>query len=364
MIMKTKKYIAAGVMALFLTGCGNDMEPVYLLPQDSITLGGASQSVVLSEETPEALALTVYWSGDGRLQLSDDNLQAPVNADELTVELADNSRFDRQTDVAVEKGKFVRQFFSEELNRLLTDMGYAPGISTPLWIRVRSTLAPNMPARYSNALRVDVTPYEASKSASLLYFSGLVDWNGWDDYLTLYDKSSMSFGGAHWIDSEWGYRVYTEPDWAAAYKAADGAGAMSGSLVFADSDGNVPAPEKGLYVMDFSMKDLTYRLTKVENVSFTGANDDWSIRHMEQSADNPEVFTAEFEKTAETPWGVKVLINENWGLFFGRGEKQGTLYLGFTDATSGFEGDNEFEIGSTVVLTVDLGKQTYTYTAK
>lgn len=362
--MNKIQYIALSMMAVALTACDSDMTKVYMYPEEPVVLNGATQDIVLSEETPQALVLTVYWSGDGKIKLSDDRLQAPVDVAELTIELADNESFADATDVNVGKGIYEYRFFSEDFNKLVTGMGYAPGVSTPLWIRVRSVLAANVEPLISNVLKVNVTPYESVAAADYLYFSGLVTWDGFDDYLTLYDKSSQSFGGAHWIDSEWGYRVYTEPDWAAAYKAAEGAEPMSGTLIFADSDGNVPAPEKGLYVMDFHMNDLTYRLTKVESVSFTGANDDWSVRPMTQSADNPEVFTAEFEKTAETPWGVKVLINESWGLFFGRGENQGTLYLGFTDATSGFEGDNEFEIGSTVVLTVDLGKQTYTYSAK
>ena len=341
-----------------LVACNNDMDRVYMLPEDPVNLGGATQDVVLSEDTPEALALTVYWSGDGHIQLSDDRLQAPVNAASLTIQFADC------TEVNVPQGQFMYQFFSEDFNKLVKGMGYPAGISSPLWIRVRSTLAANMTPTLSNVLKVNVTPYASASAADLLYFSGLVTWDGFDDYLTLYDKSTMSFGGAHWIDSEWGYRVYTEQAWDPAYKAADGSEALKGNLILAESDGNIPAPEKGLYVMDFSMTNLTYKLTKVESVSFTGANDDWSVRPMTQSADNPEVFTAEFEKTANTPWGVKVLINESWGLFFGRGEIQGTLYLGFTDATSGFEGDNEFEIGQTLILTVDLGKQTYSYSVK
>lgn len=83
---------------------------------------------------------------------------------------------------------------------------------------------------------------------------------------------------------------------------------------------------------------------------------------MTQSADNPEVFTAEFEKRQETPWGVKVLINGDWSLFFGGGG--GLLKLGHSDATTGFDGDNDLTVGQTYILTVDLGKQTYSYSLK
>lgn len=362
--MKKTLYMAVSLLTVFGTACNDDMDRVYMYPEEPVELGGASQDIVLSDETPQALAMTIYWTGDGKIRLDNDKLQAPVDVAEMTVELADNDLFAGLTEVSAGTGVHEYRFFSEDFNKLLVGMGYAPGISSPLWIRVRSTLAPNVEPLLSNAIKVNVTPYAASTSANLLYFSGLVTWDAIDDYLTLYDKAGKCYGGAHYINSEWGYRVYTEQDWAAAYKAADGSEPLSGSLVFADTDGNIPQPEPGLYVMDFRMNDLTYGLTKVNKVSFTGVNDDWSVRPMTQSADNPEVFTAEFEKTADTPWGVKVLINDSWSLFFGRGENQGTLYLGFTDATSGFEGDNEFEIGSTLILTVDLGKQTYSYSVK
>ena len=83
---------------------------------------------------------------------------------------------------------------------------------------------------------------------------------------------------------------------------------------------------------------------------------------MTQSTENPEIFTAEFVKQKETPWGVKVLVNGNWGLFFGGGN--GTLLLGHSDATTGFDGDNDLTVGETYILTVDLGKQTYSYSLK
>ncbi len=197
-----------------------------------------------------------------------------------------------------------------------------------------------------------------------LYFSGVVNWDGFDDYISLYDETNRCYGGAHWVNSEWGYRAYPQADWGIAYKGAPDATGLSGCLILAESgnDGNIPAPESGLYVMDFNMKDLSYTLTKVDNVTFTGLNDDWSEHPMQQSSDNPEVFTAEFVKEKETPWGVKVLINNNWSLFFGGGN--GNLLLGHSDATTGFDGDNALTVGETYILTVDLGKQTYSYSLK
>lgn len=558
-----------GAFIMGLASCDSDIEPVYVIPSDDITLGGASEEIILSANNPQALAMTIYWSGDGQLSLDNTLLQAPVNAAEETIQLSKDDQFLSPIDISVEKGVRSKQFLSEELNSLLGRLGYTADEKAPLYIRVRSVLAANLDAAYSFAIKVMVQSYrihlnlgtvldkdwnetsmtlaspeengiyqgfmgvngwtnwwfreannivwgnlgetgktfvasseddhwnfwfpdpagcyfttlntaegwwsglhidnlsvsggisgemtysiqanqwtlpvslasaatvsitingqgslynkettdmgpavlqnvafggdsqnlsfgETGSAISVdlpagettlvldlsnplqftvgageaapepeaepkLYFSGVVNWDGFDDYISLYDEMNLNYGGAQWIDSEWGYRAYPQPDWATAYKGAADATGLAGSLVLAESgnDGNIPAPESGLYVMDFNMKDLTYALTKIETVTFTGLNDDWSEHPMQQSADNPEVYTAEFVKEKETPWGVKVLINNDWSLFFGGGD--GNLLLGHSDATTGFDGDNALTVGETYILTVDLGKQTYSYSLK
>lgn len=559
--------LLSGIVTFGLVSCDSDIDPVYVQPSDEVSLGGASGDIVLTPDNPQALAMTIYWSGDGKLALSDTLLQAPVNAADETIQFSKDESFTTTIDLSVEKGVRSRQFLCEELNSLLGRLGYEAEEKAPLYIHIKSVLAANLEPSYSSTLKVMVQTYRIhlilgtvldrdwnettmklaspeengiyqgfmgvngwtnwwfreannvvwgnlgqdgmtfhassaddhwnfwfpnpagcyfttlnthegwwsglhidnlnvggdlngemtynmkanqwtmpvnlSSAASVtitvsgkgslynkettdmgpaiaqnvafggnsenlsfgetgstitinlptgettlvldlsdplalkigageaapepeaeprLYFSGVINWDGFDDYLSLYDTGTLSYGGAHWIDSEWGYRAYPQPDWATAYKAAEGATPLSGRLILAESDGNIPAPEKGLYVMDFNMKELTYQLTKVETVTFTGLNDDWSEHPMLQSEDNPEVFTAEFIKEKETPWGVKVLINNDWSLFFGGGN--GNLVLGHSDATSGFDGDNALTVGETYILRVDFGTQTYSYSLK
>lgn len=559
--------LLSGIVTFGLSSCDSDIDPVYVQPSDEISLGGASGDIVLTPDNPQALAMTIYWSGDGKLALSDTLLQAPVNAADETIQLSKDESFTTTIDLSVEKGVRSRQFLCEELNSLLGRLGYEAEEKAPLYIRVKSVLAANLAPSYSTTIKVMVQSYRirlilgtvldkdwnetAMKLASpdengiyqgfmgvngwtnwwfreannvvwgnlgqegmtfhassaddhwnfwfpnpagcyyttlntlegwwsglhidnlsvggdingemtynmkanqwtipvnlpsaasvtititgngslynmettdmgpaiaqnvafggnsenlsfgetgsaitidlpagettlvldlsdpmglkigageaapepeaepRLYFSGVINWDGFDDYISLCDEGTLSYGGAHWIDSEWGYRAYPQPDWSTAYKAAEGASPLSGSLILAESDGNIPAPEKGLYVMEFKMKELTYRLTKVETVTFTGLNDDWAEHPMVQSEDNPEVFTAEFVKEKETPWGVKVLINNDWSLFFGGGN--GNLVLGHSDATTGFDGDNDLTVGETYILRVDFGTQTYSYSLK
>lgn len=200
------------------------------------------------------------------------------------------------------------------------------------------------------------------KVSPVLYLSGIVNWNGFDDQLSLYNEESLSYGGAHYFKNcEWGYQAFPQAAWTPVYKAAKGSTALEGVITSDGSGNNFPSPGDGLFVMDFNLSAKTYKLTKVDAVSYAGLNDDWSEKVMTQSAENPEVFTAEVVKKAASPWGVKILVNHDWTLFFG-GAK-GKLTLGHDNATTGFDGDNALANG-TYILTVDLGAHTYNYKPK
>ncbi len=201
-----------------------------------------------------------------------------------------------------------------------------------------------------------------------LYLYGIddgfgVDWN-FNNYLLLYDEDRQAYGGAANINSLWGYQLCTEASWEDEYKyTMAGGDAMSGTLV-KGAGTNIAAPEAGLYLMDVSLSALTYSLVKVESVYYYGLNDDWTPRIMTATA-TPGVYTADVEKTGDTPWGVKLQINlysgdggsEIWDYAFGGGDGK-LIYK-----ANGFDGDNDFANG-TLVLTVNLCKGTYSYTAK
>ena len=100
--------LATVLAASTLASCDSDIDPVYVLPADQVQLNGATGDIVLTPANPQALAMTVYWSGDGRLSLSDDNLQAPVNAAETTIQLSADESFSSPMDIAVDKGEIGR----------------------------------------------------------------------------------------------------------------------------------------------------------------------------------------------------------------------------------------------------------------
>lgn len=189
----------------------------------------------------------------------------------------------------------------------------------------------------------------------MIYLSGVQPEWDFSNYLKLYNEDNRTYGGALQVNSEWGYRIYTEAEaWDNYWTMVDGGTAFSGQLVN-NGEGNIAAPEPGFYLFDVNMGDLTYKLTPITKVSYTGLNDDWSLTEM-TATDVPGVYTATFEKTANTPWGVKIVLNDNWDLFFGGNGTPGELVL-YRD---GFEGDNELANG-THTLTVDLSKGTFSY---
>lgn len=189
----------------------------------------------------------------------------------------------------------------------------------------------------------------------MIYLSGVYgEWN-FDYYLKLYNEDNMTYGGALPVNSEWGYKIYTEAEnWDNFYSMVAGGTGFEGKLE-ANGQNNVAAPEPGFYLFDVSLSGLTYKVTPITSVSYTGLNDDWSLSPM-TATEIPGVYTAEIEKTANTPWGVKIILNENWDLFFGGNGTPGELVL-YRD---GFEGDNDLPNGKHK-LTVDLTKGTYSY---
>ncbi len=192
-----------------------------------------------------------------------------------------------------------------------------------------------------------------------LFLSGIDDGiNGgnwtFDNYLVLYNEDNLNYGGVCNVNSTEGYRLYKEANnWNDYYGMVDGGTGLEGSL--SDGGSTITAPDAGLYLFDVSLSGKTYHLYPVTSVSYAGLNDNWDVTAMQATAE-VGVYTAQVTKSANTPYGVKVLINGSWDLAFGGGSGVLRLYQ------DGFDGDNDLANG-TYTLTVNLCKGTYSYTA-
>ena len=212
----------------------------------------------------------------------------------------------------------------------------------------------NNPLEYT--LGTGEAPEPPALYDEVLWLSGFDDgisgeWN-FDLWLTSYDSENGKYAAVHLADSLWGWLLYTDTNWG-GQMGTESSDPYSGNIV--DGGSNIPAPAKGRYVIDVDLSNKKYQLNEVTEVWYSGLNDDWSLYPM--TLKEGCIYEAEVEKKADTPWGVKILLRDDWSLWFGGAD--GVLRYGW----DGFNGDNELPNGN-YILSVDLSKCTYTYTAK
>lgn len=195
----------------------------------------------------------------------------------------------------------------------------------------------------------------------ILYVLGNDDTWNYDQYLTLYDEDNLCYAAAVNFNCSWGYYFSKE------YQGWDHINQDPNTTewkLIADSndDNNIQAPGKGLYVTIASLGWMSYwygMSDPINQVSYTGFNDDWSLTDMTADSDHVGVYTAEITATGDTPWGVQILLNGSWDYMFGT-YKDGTLR--WTKKEDG--NPKGWETGKTYVFTVDLCKCTYSLTEK
>lgn len=203
-------------------------------------------------------------------------------------------------------------------------------------------------------------PEEVETASPTLWAVGIDDatTGSWvfEQYITLTNEDALTYAGVVNVNSQWGYLLYKEKDvWTGFYGLSEG-DATGGTLV-AETSNNITAPDAGLYLMQVSLSELSYSTTAIASVQITGINDDWSLTEM-TSTDEAGIYTADIDITASTPWGYKILLNENWETYFG-GTAEQLLFNNANNITF----DDSY-IGSTCTFTVDLCKGTVTITQK
>lgn len=192
-----------------------------------------------------------------------------------------------------------------------------------------------------------------------LYVLGNDDTWNYDQYLTLYDEENLCYAAAVNFNCSWGYyfskeyqgwdHVNQDPNTSEWKLTLDGT-----------DDTNIQAPGKGLYVTIASLGWMSYWYgmnEPITSVSCTGFNDNWDLTEMTADPNHVGVYTARIKATADTPWGVQVLMNGSWDYMFGT-YKDGSLRWSKKE-----DGNPKgWEVGKTYTFTVDLCKCTYTLT--
>ena len=192
-----------------------------------------------------------------------------------------------------------------------------------------------------------------------IYLPGVDDLirGGWtfDTKLNLYDEDNLSYAGVVNVNSEWGYGICTEVDnWNDFYKTDTGE-AMGGILV-EKGPNNLPAPAPGLYLINTSLKGLTYSLAEIGNkIYVSGLNDVWDFSVELSASATIGVYQGQIKIEKASGWGFKIYTEADWThVFGGSGGKLTYLSDGITDDASLAAG--------VYTLTVDLVNATYNIT--
>lgn len=282
------------------------------------------------------------------------NVDKPAGTYSITI-TGKGSYYDRTTDT-YKTGAIPKEIgfsyngegleFGEDLSSALEIT--LPGGPTPIVLDL------NNPLDY--LLGTGEAPESPELYDDVLWMSGFDDgisgeWN-FDLWLTSYDLENGKYAAVHMSDSLWGWLLYTDNNWGGVM-GTDSEDPYSGDIV--EGGANIPSPEPGKYLINVDLSNKKYTLEEVSEVWYTGLNDDWDLYPM--TLKEGCIYETEVEKKAETPWGVKILLRDDWSLWFGGAN--GVLRYGW----EGFDGDNELPNG-TYILTVDLSKCTYTYTTK
>ncbi len=238
----------------------------------------------------------------------------------------------------VENSSRVLTLSTKQLNDVAKIFGFAPAMSSEMYIRVSSYIGMNQSSltSVSNITSLKVVPYKSSPVYAYtdLYLVGDATAAGWDNLETNTNMFPLlkTTNAARYTYTgyfkEGGFKmVKVKGDWAAQY----GLGSSAGQLSTDGGSGDIKILAAGYYKLIIDTSALTYSLTPVtasgtvyNSISIIGSvNGDWNNdTQLVKSSFDPHVWiglnlslkNGEFKFRANNSW------DNNWGAsteFFG-----------------------------------------------
>ena len=219
----------------------------------------------------------------------------------------------------------------------------------------------NNPAQWTAKVQEggNVEPEPEPEEGEYLYLPGIgAAVNGkwaYDHRISVYDKDEKKYAGVVNVASEWGdyaITLFGEGEaWndSKVYKCREG-NSTNGKLTNSGGN-NITAPDNGLYLIEVSLSELTYKTTAVTEVAcYLGIPDNEDLISL-QSTDTPGIYSGSITLPEDSKWGVQFVIN-SWAGYFGGYE--GKLYYNAN------EGIKSMPAG-TYNVTVDFINATYSF---
>ncbi|MFD1256197.1 SusE domain-containing protein [Mucilaginibacter terrae] len=144
----------------------------------------------------------------------------------------------------------------DALNTVLHNLKLVDGVSTQVEVRMKSSVAANIDAAYSNVITLTVTPYSRT---SYLYVPGA--YQGWDPTaanvgsLASPTSNNIYDGNITFTTGNLAFKITTKKNWDVAY-------GNGGSGKLSLTGGDLTVPSAGTYAIHVDMTTLSYTLTK------------------------------------------------------------------------------------------------------
>lgn len=272
-----------------LVSCDESGDKIYLDGFKASDLMASASDVKLSVDNSKDVVLSLAWQNPTLLS-SDETKPAGNGVLKTYLQVSASENFTSEKEYTVTD--LSKAFTGADLNAAAKDLGLSPGVSSPLYFRIKSLMGSNLDAAYSNVCQVKVTPYlidmsyinilNKGKDQVLTYlyspnsdgvYSGYMNVSSW---LNCWGKEN---DGTFWGNIQTGDKPYAVLD-------------------NAQSACNIWFPEPaGIYytVLDTKSEEKLFHATLIksmkvngEEMKYDGPNYAW-IKVIETTADNTPI---------------------------------------------------------------------------
>jgi hypothetical protein len=241
-----KTILAFGALAmLVLASCKKDETKLVASMGSAGALTASTTTPALSLSTASNTAVTFTWPATPVT-----GYNAPIT---YTIQLAvKGTNFASVQEIAA--SSLSQAVTGSDLNKALLALNLTTGTSAQVDVRIKSVIASNAAAAYSNTVTLTVTPFSLT---SYIYVPG--DYQGWDP-TTAPALSSPTSNGVYeglitFISTKsFEFKITPDRTWTVSYGGAAG--------ILSTSAGNIVAPAAGTFLVHVDMNALTYTLTK------------------------------------------------------------------------------------------------------
>lgn len=139
-----------------LVSCDESGDKIYLDGFKASDLMASASDVKLSVDKSKDVVLSLAWLNPTLLS-SDETKPAGSGVLKTYLQVSASENFTSEKEYSVTD--LSKAFTGADLNAAAKDLGLSPGVSSPLYFRIKSLMGSNLDAAYSNVCQVKVTPY-------------------------------------------------------------------------------------------------------------------------------------------------------------------------------------------------------------